>query len=77
MAFPTFTETARRLIAHRPPQDQDVAERLDDIRAAFDALVDHIEDHVPEGPDAQIAARRIHDACQAVISAVVHGQEEP
>lgn len=75
MAFPTFTETARRLCAHRPPQDAEVSEHLDQVRHAFDALIDHVEDFVPEGPDAQIAARRIHDACQAVISAIVHGQE--
>jgi hypothetical protein len=74
MAFPTFAETTRRLIAHRPPRDQAVADQLDQVRAAFDRLVLDIEDFVPEGPDAQIAARRIHDACQSVISAIVHGQ---
>ena len=74
MAFPTFGETAQRLIAHQPPKTPDVGYQLDDVREAFGDLVDRIAPAVPEGPDAQIAARKVHDACQAVISAIVHGQ---
>jgi hypothetical protein len=74
MAFPTFTETAHRLVAHRPPEDSVVSQQLDDVRAAFDALIDRVGPYVLDGPDAQVAARKIHDACQGVISAIVHGQ---
>jgi hypothetical protein len=74
MAFPTFTETAHRLVGHRPPETDEVGRQLDDVRGAFDELIDRVAPSVPEGPDSQIAARRIHDACQAVISAIVHGQ---
>jgi hypothetical protein len=77
MTYPTFAETATRLVSFHPPKDAATGDVLGDIRDAFKNAIDRVTPHIPEGPDAQIAARKIHDACQACLAAVVLNQEEP
>lgn len=77
MTHPTFRELAADLVDHHPPKTPETGDALDGIRFAFRDLIDRVSLSVPDGPDATIAARRIHDACQACIFAVVHNQETP
>lgn len=74
MTYPTFAETAHHLVGYHPPQDSDTADALGEIRDAYDALIDKVAAHVPEGSDATVAARAIHTACQACIAAVILNQ---
>lgn len=75
MSHPTFAETAHHLVGYHPPKDQATADKLGDIRDAFDELIERVRPHVPEGPDATLAARSIHRACQDVIASVILNQE--
>jgi hypothetical protein len=75
MTHPTFRDLASDLVDHHPPQNARTGAALDGIRFAFRDLIDLLALVVPDGPDATIAARKIHDACQACIFAVVHNQE--
>lgn len=72
--FPTFTEKAHHLVAHHPPQDIEIAHKLDEVRFAFDDLIDRVGHLLPEGPDATRAAYQVRDACQACIAAIVLNQ---
>lgn len=76
MSHPTFSELADDLVSHHPPKTPEVGRVLDSVRNSFRDLIESLSRLVPEGPDATIAARRIHDACQACIFAVVHNQED-
>jgi hypothetical protein len=76
VTYPTFGEVAHDLIKHRPPATPEVGDMLDHVRWAFDQLVEQLDDMVPAGSDATLAARSIHRACQDVIFAVVHNQVE-
>lgn len=74
-SHPTFAEIARDLVRFQPPKDDKVRARLDEVRAIFTDAIDALAGHVPDGPDATLAARKIHDACQACIFAIVHNQD--
>jgi hypothetical protein len=70
-----FADLAHHLVGYHPPKDGEVALQLGKIRNAFDHLIDVVAGHIPEGPDATLAARAIHDACQRCIAAVILNQE--
>lgn len=72
---PTFAETAKHLCGYHPPKDALTVVDLGTIRDAFETLIETVEPIVPEGPDATVAARSIHRACQDVIAAVILNQE--
>lgn len=74
---PTFPELAHHLCGYHPPKDQATAETLGHIRAAFGRLIHDVATYVPDGPDATLAARTIHRACQDVIASIILNQEEP
>jgi hypothetical protein len=73
--FPTFAETAHDLIRYRAAfSDPMLCTYLDEVRDAFDDTINHVAPFMPASPDSTIAARKIHDACQAVIFAIVHAR---
>lgn len=71
---PGFSELASDLVELKRP-DEVTGYALDNVRSAFADLIAAIGGYVPDGPDATVAARSIHRACQDVIFAVVHNQE--
>jgi hypothetical protein len=74
MSLPTFGELADDFVSFHPPLTPECREALENVRAAFKDMIEGIEHLVPDGPDATLAARKVHDACQACIFAVVHNQ---
>lgn len=74
--FPDFRSLAKHLVGYHPPKDTDTAEKLGFIRDSFDDLIDAVSLVIPEGADATLAARAIHDACQRCIAAVILNQGE-
>jgi predicted ABC-type ATPase len=74
--YSSFKEMGHDLIRHQPPKQQDTADKLDAVRTAFHMLIDDIEQHMSYDQDSMLAARSIHRACQDVIFAIVHNQEE-
>jgi hypothetical protein len=73
---PSFADLAHHLVGYHPPKDQATADQLGDVRAAFDRLIDDVAPLLPEGPDATLAARTIHDACQRCIATIILDQKE-
>ena len=72
---PGFYEVAHDLVQlYRP--DELTAQALDSVRALFGELIDELAPMVPDGPDATLAARSLHRACQDVVFAIVHNQQE-
>lgn len=74
-AHPTFADMAHDLVRYHPPKNSSMADHLAGIRFAFDDLIDRLSLVIPNGPDAVIAAHKIHDACQAAIFARIHNQD--
>lgn len=74
MGYPTFSEQAHDFVTLYRPEGG-TAEKLDVVRGQFHNLIDNIGPLIPNGPDASLAARAIHDACQKCIFAIVHNQE--
>lgn len=72
--FPDFHSLASHLCGYHSPKDVDTAHQLGYIRDAFQELIDTVDSAIPEGPDATLAARAIHDACQRCIAAVILNQ---
>lgn len=73
-----FGDLARRLVGYHPPVDEEVAQRLGEIRNAYADMISRIEFLLPDAtPETTLAARAIHDACQRCISAVIHNQQVP
>lgn len=71
-----FGKLARRLVGYHPPQDETTAQRLGEIRNAYEDMITRIEFLLPDAtPETTLAARAIHDACQRCISAVILNQE--
>jgi hypothetical protein len=72
-SHPGFAEVALDLVQlYRP--DEPTAEKLDHVRLLFAGLIDDLDGLVPTGPDATLAARSVHRACQDVVFAIVHRQ---
>lgn len=75
MTHPTFADLAHHLVDYHPPKDQATADLLGAVREGFHLLIDHVAQAVPDGPDATLAARSIHRACQDVIASIILNQE--
>lgn len=72
---PTFAELAHDLVRYRQGT-VDQCERLDLVREAFGELIDRLADLVPDGPDATLAARTLHRACQDVVFSIVRDDRD-
>lgn len=60
-------QPAADVLAEHYPSRRRAKSRAGAIRVVFLDLIDAVALVIPEGPDATIAARRIHDAYQACI----------
>lgn len=68
--YPTFSETAHNLVKYEPA-DEAMGEKLDFIRGQFQNLIDNVGELVPNDANGTLAARALHQACQACILAVI------
>jgi len=75
--FRTFAELSHHLVGYHPPRDPKTVAALGLVRHAFDDVIDRLAPYIPEGPDATLAARAIHDACQRCIAAIILNQPLP
>lgn len=64
-------ELFERIMPLRSPSSPAMVADLDRVRGAFVALGHELADVLPPGPDQTIAVRKLHEACQAAITAIV------
>jgi hypothetical protein len=64
------------LIDYQAPKNEDVIAQIQVLRKAFKKAAHLLIDFAPRTPDRTVAIRKIHDACQASIAALVLNQEE-
>jgi len=66
-------QTLHNLTLH-PPRDEEVVDRLDAVREAFQILAVEIDPNLPDGREKAQCFTALEDACQYAIAAVVRNQ---